>query len=98
MAGRAGPMYKSPMGPILLVDDDADFRQMLRELLERHGYHVIAVATGDQALQMFLRQPLSLIITDIYLPAISGFELMRRLRVMCRNLPPIVAMSGFDFL
>jgi CheY-like chemotaxis protein len=84
------------MGPILVVDDDLDSRLLLRDLLEQNGYHVISVGTGDLALRAMLRQPVSLIITDMFLPAISGFELAHRLWALGRALPPIIALSEFD--
>ena len=86
------------MGPILLVDDNYDFRLMTRDLLERHGYNVISVGTTAEAYQVLLKQQISLLITDLYVPGMSGIELLRRLRTIGKPIPPIIAITGYEFL
>jgi CheY-like chemotaxis protein len=86
------------MGPILLVDDHYDFRLMTRDLLERHGYNVISVGSTAEAYQILLKQPVSLLITDVYVPTMSGIELLRRLRSMGKPVPPVIAITGYEFL
>jgi CheY-like chemotaxis protein len=86
------------MGPILLVDDHYDFRLMTRDLLERQGYHVISVGSTAEAYQVLLKQTVSLLITDLYVPGMSGIELLRRLRSMGKPVPPVIAVTGYEFL
>jgi CheY-like chemotaxis protein len=86
------------MGPILIVDDNYDFRLMLRELLQSAGYNVISVDTAHEALLALTRHPISLVITDISMPIISGFGLMRHMRSLDRPRPPVIAVTGVAFL
>ena len=87
------------MGPILLVDDNYDFRLMAREFLERHGYHVISVDSGQEALQVLDKHAVSLIVTDLYMPVITGFGLLRRVKERKgAAAPPVIALTGYDFL
>ena len=86
------------MGPILIVDDNYDFRLMLRDLLQSAGYNVISVDTAHEALLAITRHPVSLVITDISTPIISGFGLMRHMRSLNRPRPPVIAVTGVAFL
>ena len=71
---------KSRMRPILVVEDDEDIAESIRYTLEREGYRVRIASTGEQAFNSVLGFPPSLIILDLNLPQMSGFELCRRLR------------------
>ncbi len=64
---------------ILVADDNADMRQYLRSLLAVQ-YDVEAVADGQSALESAKRSPPELILTDVMMPALDGFELLRQLR------------------
>jgi signal transduction histidine kinase/CheY-like chemotaxis protein len=79
---------------ILLVDDNEEFRDSVRELLEVLGYRVTAVADGEQALRVAseAEDPFELVLTDVIMPGISGPELVTELR---RHRPlPAVFLSG----
>ncbi len=66
---------------ILLVDDNEEFRDATRALLEGLGYRVAVAAGGEEALEIFARDPdLDLVLTDAVLPGTSGIELAHRLR------------------
>jgi PleD family two-component response regulator len=65
---------------LLIVDDDADLCDMLTEFFQQRGYIVHTAAWGDDALKIAADEILSLIIVDIHLPDIDGYELCRRLR------------------
>lgn len=67
-------------GPILVVDDEADIRNLLVRQLERDGLAVQAAATGPEALELARRATPSLVILDLMLPGLSGTEVCRRLR------------------
>src|SRR5437868_2689909 len=71
---------KSRMRPILVVEDDEDIAESIRYTLEREGYRVRIASTGEQDFNSVLGFPPSLIILDLNLPQMSGFELCRRLR------------------
>ena len=66
---------------ILLVDDNEEFREATRALLEGLGYRVAAAADGEQALEVFAAdRELDLVLTDVVMPGISGTDLVDRLR------------------
>lgn len=68
------------IAPILVVDDDSDLCELLIEFFGQHGFAVRTAAWGDEALKIADAEPLSLIIIDIHLPDISGYDLCRHLR------------------
>jgi PAS domain S-box-containing protein len=65
---------------ILVVDDGETNRDLLGDVLRDSGYDVVAVATGEEALACARAHPPSLVISDIAMPGMNGFELVRRLR------------------
>lgn len=65
---------------LLVVDDDADIREFLRLLLERAGYEVELASDGQAALDSFHRRPADLVLLDVSLPGLDGFETLERLR------------------
>lgn len=85
----------SPNAPILIVDDGADDRTLLKEWLQRGGYSVEMVNSGEAALQWLHRQPASLILLDLFLPGMSGFDLLAQLRrdAFTAEIPVIVVTS-----
>ncbi len=66
------------MTKILVADDASDNRYMLVALLEGHGYEVVAVTNGAEALAQAQSSPPDLIVTDVLMPVLDGFELCRR--------------------
>ncbi len=79
---------------VLVVEDEAMVRRLARRILERHGYHVIEAANGQEALEQWGQRPIDLLVTDMVMPKMSGTELALRLR---EALPAIkvVYMSGY---
>ena len=71
---------------VLVVDDDGDALSMVRELLEAAGANVTTALSADEALAVIERQPPDLLLSDIGMPAMDGFELIRRIR----QLPPAI--------
>jgi CheY-like chemotaxis protein len=72
-------MSGSP-GPVLLVEDDHDIRSLLRERLARWPYEVVEAASGELALDIASARRPALVVLDIMLPGIDGWEVLRRLR------------------
>jgi DNA-binding response OmpR family regulator len=64
---------------IMLVEDDLNIGALVRTYLERDGYQVLWVRSGEDALAELRRHPLQLVVLDIGLPGISGFEVCRRI-------------------
>lgn len=74
-------MQNSQAPLILVADDEADIRALLRILLEKDGYRVLEAADGLEALQALRDHPeVSLILLDIMMPHLDGFETVRALR------------------
>jgi DNA-binding response OmpR family regulator len=78
---------------ILLVEDDFSLLDMLSRTLERAGFDVITAMHGVTALTLFGEIPIDLVVTDIVLPQMDGFELIRRLKNDSPHVP-IIAISG----
>jgi DNA-binding response OmpR family regulator len=65
---------------ILVVDDDADQRTLLMTYLASEGYSVIDADSGEQALERIAAAPIALVLLDIMLPGLSGFEVCQHLK------------------
>ncbi len=65
---------------IVIVEDDEDIAESIRYNLEREGFRVRVAVTGEDALNLILDRPPNLILLDLNLPHMSGFEMCRRLR------------------
>lgn len=65
---------------ILIVDDQASERESLAGILSRNGYSVTAAGNGSEALLKLGREPFDLLISDLVMPVMDGFELVRRIR------------------
>ncbi len=78
------------MGHILVVDDEPAIVTVVRERLEREGFAVRAVASGEEALAHMDADPADLIVLDVMLPGIDGFEVLRRLWGAGYTVPVIV--------
>ncbi len=66
--------------PILVVDDDADNRNLLKVYLAAEGHDVAEAASGERALEMMAQQPMALVLLDVMLPGLSGFDVCRRIK------------------
>ncbi|HPA95063.1 MAG: sigma-54-dependent Fis family transcriptional regulator [Acidobacteria bacterium] len=65
---------------ILIVDDEEIVRDALSDLLRREGFHPQAVRTGEEALLLLEREEVDVILLDIMLPGMGGFEVLRQIR------------------
>ena len=63
---------------ILVVDDEKDLLEGVRLTLERAGYQVFAVGSGSQALQLLAVEPVDLILSDIAMPMMNGYQLYEK--------------------
>jgi len=79
------------MASILIVEDRPIDRKFLTRLLESDGHHVTGASDGDEALTEIAQHHPDLVISDILMPTVDGFELVRRLRENreCDNVPVI---------
>ena len=65
---------------ILIVDDTPINLALLKDLLEDANYQVLSAANGPEALDSLAREPVDLLITDLWMPGMSGFDLVRKIR------------------
>ncbi|MFL5734146.1 MAG: response regulator [Chloroflexia bacterium] len=77
---------------ILMVDDDPSLVKILSFLLKDEGYEVVTATTGPDALQVLSQQWVDLVILDVMLPRVDGFEICRRVRET--NRVPIIMLSA----
>ena len=82
---------------ILIVDDSPDNLTVLRQLLEQHGYHVRPALNGDMALKAVQRTLPDLILLDIMMPGLNGYEVCRHLKADARTREiPVLFLSALD--
>ena len=81
------------MANILIIDDDDQFRTMLRKMIERNGYEVIEASDGKEGINLYRKNPTDIIITDLIMPGKDGIETIQELK---KDFPDIkiIAISG----
>jgi CheY-like chemotaxis protein len=87
----------TPRSLILVVDDMAETRRLMRRVLERGGLRVIEANSGEAALRMAAHNRPALIVLDLRLPGISGFDVARKIRAdpdRALAATPILACSA----
>ena len=82
-------MEGDPIPKVLVVDDEPNIRELVQVALKFHGCSVTTTATGVDALQLAAHDSPDLIILDVMLPDIDGFEVCRRLRANANDVPVI---------
>lgn len=84
------------MKTILVAEDNPTNRELLRELLESHGYSVTEACDGQEALAMVEQAPPALLLLDIGMPRLDGFAVVRKLRENPRFASlPIVGVTAY---
>ncbi len=84
------------MTRILVAEDNAVNRELLRELLEARGYTVFEACDGQEALQMIEKTQPELLLLDIGMPILDGFGVIRKIRDNPRLAPlPVVAVTAY---
>ena len=86
------------MFKILIVEDDKELSLLFQKVLEKSGYQVKSASDGAQALEVLDREYIDLIISDIMMPVMDGYELVSELRSAGYQIPVlmITAKSSFD--
>ncbi len=77
---------------ILLVDDEQSIQTLLSYPLRKEGYQVVQATDGREALERFSEQPFDLVVLDVMLPKLDGFEVCRRLR--SKSAVPIIMLTA----
>lgn len=83
---------------ILIVEDDKELSQLFQKVLEKNGYQVKSASDGAQALDVLVKEYIDLIISDIMMPVMDGYELVSELRSAGYQIPVlmITAKGSFD--
>ena len=85
------------MTTVLVVDDDANFRFLARRALEQANLTVIEASSGDEMLDCFAANSVDVVLLDIMMPEIDGYEACRRLRSLPDGgLVPVLMLTGLD--
>ncbi len=93
--GNLGPPQPSPSaGAVLVVDDDADIRQVMVFVLETAGYTVECAVDGVDALKVLGGREFDLVVTDMLMPGGDGLELLAALRKTPRAIKVLVMSGG----
>ena len=79
---------------ILVVDDEPSITEFVSYNLKKEGYDVAVAATGDEALALAKREPFDLVVLDVMLPGMDGYEVCRRLRA--ESEIPVLFLSARD--
>ncbi len=82
------------MASVLIVDDDADIRGLLREVLERASHTVIEAGDGREGLRLFHAEQPDLVILDVSMPGFDGWQTLERVREL--SAVPVVMLSAQD--
>src|SRR5580658_3222798 len=81
---------------ILIVDDDLTAITLMRAALEKAGFAVSTAVDGVTGLRQFRDQPTDVVMLDVEMPGLSGYEVCAALRVEAGPLLPVVMVTGFD--
>jgi len=80
------------MEKILIIDDDAELCELVGEFLTLEGFAIAAVHDGEQGVKRALAEEFALIVLDVMLPSLNGFEVLRRIRAAKRT--PIIMLTA----
>ncbi|MHA1573655.1 MAG: response regulator transcription factor [Alphaproteobacteria bacterium] len=81
---------------ILIVDDEPLTLDLIRLTLTTDGFHVVAAPSGKDALRLIAEQSFDLLVLDMMMPELTGFDVLRRLRSTKTNSPPVIMLSAVD--
>jgi PAS domain S-box-containing protein len=96
--GSFAPVPRLKNVQVLVVDDDADSRDMLSMVLEQYGARVAAASSANEALVALAARRFDVLLSDIGMPGVSGYDLMRRIRSdegQTGTFLPGIALTGY---
>jgi two-component system copper resistance phosphate regulon response regulator CusR len=88
------PINLSPNGSVLVVDDEPDTVDLIRLTLETAGFTVHQAPDGTSAIQMIQNGTYDVVLLDIMMPDISGFDVLQQLRNQGVEVPPVVFLTA----
>ena len=81
---------------VLVVDDSASARELVQMILSEAGFRVITAPDGRRAIQVLRKRVIELIITDIYMPGMTGLDLLEHLRAKGDTTPALMMTGRSD--
>lgn len=81
---------------ILVTDDDAAFRDTVRNILQPRGFRLLTAADGEETLRIVNSQPVHLLLLDMHMPRLNGLETARRIRQLNSRLPFVLLSAALD--
>lgn len=81
---------------ILLADDDATVRLLMQAALEKAGFRVTLACNGKEAIRLFEASPTDMVMLDVEMPGMNGYEVCSYLRAKIGNELPIIMVTGMD--
>ncbi len=83
------------MKKILVVDDDPDFQELLREILFEHGFETISALDGVTGIEMLAADPaIQLLVLDVMMPGMDGYEVCRKIKESKSTSLPVIFLSA----
>jgi DNA-binding response OmpR family regulator len=84
------------MRKLLMIEDDVLLRETLTEILEVYGHTVIQAGDGDEGVEMFSKTSPDLVLCDIDMPKMDGFEVLAKLKTLvgASEFPPFIFLSA----
>ncbi len=82
------------MSKLLIVEDNADYRELLTSFLENAGHEVTSAADGESAVRLADNSDFNLIVLDLMLPGMDGYEVCRKIRE--KNDVPVIMLTALD--
>ena len=86
------------MFKVLVVEDDNDLCQLFSKTLQKNGYHAISASEAEEALEWMEKENVDLIISDVMMPGMGGFEFVRQLREAGIEIPILLITAKGDIL
>lgn len=92
-AGAGESPFGQGQGRVLVIDDDASLRQCLATFLKIAGYIVEEAESGAEGMRRLVASPVDVVLTDLMMPGLSGWEVAQAVRILRPGLP-VVLMTG----
>jgi DNA-binding NtrC family response regulator len=86
-------MQNTTVAPIVVIEDHPEYLDYLATLLRRAGYDVVPFSAASAAVEHLRHHAASIVITDVFMPEMDGFEVLNEVRRLIPTLP-IIAVSG----
>ena len=83
---------------VMAVDDEASIRNLVRAVCEDEGYRCVLCGSGEEALESFSREWPDVVVLDVMMPRVDGFEVCRRIREIDENVPVLFLSARDDII